>query len=136
MKTSAFIIALVVFFLTANAHFSTDYKQHVLSHAKIENESPIFEPWRIINPMPLLDFEIAVMQNPTTQFVQIHIDGYGPFDLRYEILNLMGSLVEQGDIVSSRTQVDLTNQEYSTYILNIFDTQNQLIRSFQIVKEH
>lgn len=136
MKTSAFIIALVVSFLTANAHFSTDYKTNVFLHAKIENEPPVFEPWRVNNPTPILDVEIVVFPNPTAQFVQIHIDGFGPLDLRYEILNLLGQVVDRGDIVNNRTQIDLTNQEYSTYILNIFDSENRFIRSIQLVKEH
>jgi hypothetical protein len=136
MKALAFTIALVVFQITAKAHFNTDSQKTIDSQFNFEIENTDFEPWKINTPSPVLDFEIIAFPNPTNQFFQIHIDGFGPIELRYEVLNLFGQIVTQGEIVSQRTWVDLSTQEYSTYILNIFDSENRFIRSIQIVKEH
>lgn len=136
MKASALIKALVVFFITATAHSSTHQKTNELSNSNIENPSPFFKSWGINSTIPILDFDIVVFPNPTPDFIQLEIGGFTQIDLRYEILNLLGQVVNHGQIISPRTLIDLSNQENSTYILNIFDTQNQLIRSIQIVKEY
>jgi len=136
MKALAFTIALVVLHITAKAHESSDYQTIGIHQSIIDHENPNFEPWRINAPMPILDFDILVFPNPTSQFAQIQIDGFGPIDLRYEILNLFGQVVNHGLITSHRTLIDLSELEYSTYILNIFDSENRFIRSMQIVKEY
>jgi hypothetical protein len=136
MKTLTFLIALVVFQTTAMAHLRIDNKSIEASNNKYANEISFFEPWQMISSWHNHDFEIAVFPNPTSEFLKIQIHGFVPYRLKFKVYNLFGQIALRGYIISGAALLDFSNLDYGTYMLHIFDVDNRIIHSKQVLKEY
>ena len=80
----------------------------------------------------LLDTEVTVFPNPTTDFLQVQVNSAHSEPLMYNITNLQGNLMTQGNLNASTTQIALQSFPAGAYFLNII--QNGAVKSVPVVK--
>ncbi|QBN19616.1 T9SS type A sorting domain-containing protein [Flavobacterium nackdongense] len=79
--------------------------------------------------------EIFIFPNPTTDYININMDGYEPQSTRqaYQLYDLQGRLIKQETISQSETQIDVTNLSSAIYLLQVYN-ENKILKTFKIVK--
>ena len=82
----------------------------------------------------VLDFTISAFPNPTNQFLNVHILGFSEQRLTYKIHDLSGKTHLFGSLDSDYTIVDLQSLSDASYIISIYDANNQFLQSFNIIK--
>lgn len=83
---------------------------------------------------PDLDFRITIFPNPTREFVNIKIDADYFENLRYELYNFKGLIIEQKRIDSEVVNVSMHNLDPAVYFLRIIQD-NKVLKIFKIVKQ-
>lgn len=80
--------------------------------------------------------EIFVFPNPTTDFVNINIEGYEMENGQrsYQLFDLQGRLVKQNSINQTETQINLTDLSSSIFLLQVF-IDNKILKTFKILKK-
>ncbi|MGQ7947210.1 T9SS type A sorting domain-containing protein [Flavobacterium sp. WC2509] len=80
--------------------------------------------------------DISVYPNPTTDFVNINIEGYvfGDEMGTYQLYDFQGRLLKQNTIGENETQVSLNNLSSSIYILQV-NINNKFLKTFKIIKK-
>ena len=78
-------------------------------------------------------FELATFPNPTTDVITLKAQQYHGEKLQYQLYDLEGRLIDQQDIVSGETQIDLSQQPSNIYLLRVSDDRS-MTTTFKIVK--
>lgn len=81
-----------------------------------------------------LNISLSVFPNPTTDNLILHVDDFGLSTLNYQLYDIQGKLLNNGQIISKQTQIDLNNWPSATYFLHVINHQNLKIQTFKIVK--
>jgi hypothetical protein len=84
-----------------------------------------------INDTEANDFNINVLPNPTSSYINLVVKNFK--DLDYRIMDLNSKLIASGKVLANETQIDLTNNSSGSYIL-IISKNNKEIKSYQIIK--
>jgi hypothetical protein len=82
------------------------------------------------------DFHISLYPNPTSGLVTIEADNYTG-TLRIEILDLTGKIIySTGSLENTNSvyQVDVSGYSRGIYFMQIFDGENQKIKTFKLEK--
>ena len=79
--------------------------------------------------------EISIYPNPTTDFVNINMEGYELENgLRsYQLYDFQGRLLKQNTINQNETQVNLSDLSSSIYLLQVY-VDNKALKTFKIIK--
>ncbi len=80
------------------------------------------------------NLSLTVFPNPTTNNLEIQVDEYEGVKLLYQLLNADGALVVSGEINSKNTKLQTMDLPSSNYFVNISNSENQIIKSFKIIK--
>jgi hypothetical protein len=80
-----------------------------------------------------ISLNIEAYPNPTSDFIQLKIDGEKFQDLSYQIIDVNGKLIENKKIVSSTENIPMGNLKNATYFLKV-TTINQEVKTFKIIK--
>jgi hypothetical protein len=80
-----------------------------------------------------ISLEIMVFPNPATDFVKLKIENYEVRNLRYQLYDINGSILQDNKIVVNETNIVMSNYVSATYFLKVTDN-IKLIKTFKIVK--
>ena len=80
-----------------------------------------------------LDILLSVYPNPTTSHINLRIDDQLGKDLSYQLYDLRGRLLRQGDITDNITQINMQKLQSATYLINILQN-NKRVKSFKVIK--
>jgi hypothetical protein len=78
--------------------------------------------------------KITVFPNPATDFVNLEILAQDNNDCYFQLFDSNGKCLKNEKIISVRSQIDLIGFARNTYILNVFSTDQKLLKSFKIIK--
>ena len=74
-----------------------------------------------------------IYPNPATDFIKLNIKNYEVQNLRYQLYDINGSLLQDNKIVGDETNIVMSNYVSATYFLKVTDN-NKLIKTFKIIK--
>jgi hypothetical protein len=78
--------------------------------------------------------EIFVFPNPTTDFVNINMEGFEYESKSYQFYDLQGRLLKQNIINQAETQIGLSDLRSAVYILQVY-VNNKIFKTFKILKK-
>lgn len=77
--------------------------------------------------------EFAAFPNPTQDYLTLKVEGMGVAELGYQLIDLNGRELENNQLLSSLTQIQMGHLSASTYFLKVSDGKD-LLRTFKIIK--
>jgi hypothetical protein len=80
-----------------------------------------------------INLEVAAYPNPTTNYLILKVEKIKLHDLKYQLFDLSGKILEEDEVLSSETLINMSNYITDTYILRVNKNQH-LIQSFKIIK--
>ena len=80
-----------------------------------------------------ISLEIMVYPNPATEFVKLKIENYEVQNLRYQLYDINGSLLQDNKVESNGTIIVMSNLVSATYFLKVTDN-SKVIKTFKIIK--
>jgi len=81
----------------------------------------------------LLNKKLIVFPNPATDFIFIKSTGFTQ-QLKYQLYNLMGSILDQGLILQDETRLPIYPYAVGSYFLSIQNNDGE-IKRFKVIKE-
>lgn len=95
------------------------------------------QPYEISHLLGLLDQQFPNLQlklypNPAPEYLMLELNAI-PIELRYEIVDAQGRLIQAGEIRESQTQISTVHLSPGLYFVNLFNKQN-LKECFKIIK--
>jgi len=80
-----------------------------------------------------ISLEIVVYPNPATDFVKLQIKNYEVENLRFQLYDINGSLLQDNKVEGNETSIVMSNYMSATYFLKVTDN-NKVIKTFKIIK--
>lgn len=80
-----------------------------------------------------ITLKMVVFPNPTTEFVTLQIANLAIENLEYQVFDFQGRLIENKEIATSETRINMQNLPSATYLVKISD-KNKLLKTFKIIK--
>lgn len=80
-----------------------------------------------------LDILLSVYPNPTTSHINLRMDDQLSKDLSFQLYDLQGRLLRQGDITDKITKIDMQKLQSATYLINILKD-NKRVKSYKVIK--
>jgi hypothetical protein len=80
-----------------------------------------------------ISLEIMVYPNPATDFLKLKIENYEVKNLRFQLYDIKGSLLQDNKIVDNETSIVMSTYESGIYFLKVTD-KTKLIKTFKIIK--
>ena len=80
-----------------------------------------------------ISLEIMVYPNPTTEFITLKIENHEVLNLRYQLYDINGSLLQDNKIVSNETSIVMSSLVPATYFLKVTDNK-KIVKTFKIIK--
>jgi opacity protein-like surface antigen len=81
-----------------------------------------------------LDISLSVFPNPTTDNLTLQITDYNNEKLTYQLFDLSGKLLSNGQIITQQTKINTTNLPSTTYFIKVINQENNQFQSFKIIK--
>jgi hypothetical protein len=81
-----------------------------------------------------LDISLSAFPNPTATSLTLQISDYNNEKLTYQLLDIQGRVMRNGEIVGEQTQIDMNSLPVATYFVNVVSQENKKVKSFKIVK--
>lgn len=78
--------------------------------------------------------KIILYPNPATDFIQLEMPVQDMKKYHFKLLDMNGKCLKNEKITTSSSKIDLKDFVASFYVLNVFSSDNQLIKSFKIIK--
>ena len=79
-------------------------------------------------------WKISTFPNPSNGLFVLTIEDVTTEELSYEVLDLLGEVVDTGDIVGTETSIDLSHLTASTYVLAIIHEDKE-IKNLKLIKQ-
>jgi len=80
-----------------------------------------------------ISLEIMVYPNPAQDYVILKIKNYEVENLRYQLYDINGSLLQDNKIVGNETNIVMSNYVSAIYFLKVTDN-NKVVKTFKIIK--
>ncbi len=80
-----------------------------------------------------LDYQVSVYPNPTTNHVFVKINNAEDFHIYLYDLN--GKILSHSKNEKQTAQIDMSIFAPASYILRLYNAENQFIRSYKIIKQ-
>jgi hypothetical protein len=80
-----------------------------------------------------ISLDILIYPNPATDFVRLKIVNYEVQNLRYQLYDINGILLQDNKIEGEEASIVMSNYEPSTYLLKVTDS-NKTVKIFKIIK--
>lgn len=80
------------------------------------------------------NISLTVFPNPTSDFLNLQIENFNDETRSYQISDTQGKIIGHGNIVTTQTQIGMHELPRAVYYIHVLDNQNQIIQSFQIIK--
>lgn len=81
-----------------------------------------------------LNISISVYPNPTADNLTLQISDYNNEKLAYQLFDMQGRLLSNGQIVAQQTQIDMVSLPTAAYFINVVNQENKKVQSFKIIK--
>jgi hypothetical protein len=81
-----------------------------------------------------LNISLSLFPNPTADNLTLQISDYNNEYLSYQLFDMQGKLINNGQINTEQTQINTANLPPSTYFINVVNKENQKVQSFKIIK--
>lgn len=81
-----------------------------------------------------LNISLMAFPNPTTENLILQISNYNNEILTYQLFDIQGKLLINGEIGNQITQINTRNIQEATYFLNILNQEAKIVQSFKIIK--
>lgn len=78
--------------------------------------------------------EVTAYPNPTSSVFNIEIQKDVVNGVRYELYNLLGQSILQGDIKGQRVVIDVSGLPNAVYLLKLRDENNSIFKTFKLIK--
>jgi hypothetical protein len=88
-----------------------------------------------ISEKSLSDLSISVYPNPSTDYINIDISNEDNKSFNVELYDMSGRIVKS-DEISSNNKINMQDLSSAEYILKVFDSKNNLLKTFKIVKSN
>jgi len=121
--TVAFSVGQVVY--TANTNASGTVSQGV--------QQP-FEIFTLGVKETELNISLKAFPNPTLDNLTLQISDYNNEKLLYKLYDMQGKLLNNGQILTQQTKIEMTSLPTATYFINVVNQQNKKIKTFKIIK--
>ena len=93
-----------------------------------------YEVLSVGNKESELSINISVFPNPITDILYLQITEYKNEKLLYQIFDLQGKKMIDGQIEGQQTQINTANLSTAGYVVNVVDQDNNKIKTFKIIK--
>jgi hypothetical protein len=82
-----------------------------------------------------LNISLKAFPNPTIDNLTLQISDYNNEKLSYQLFDMQGKQISNGQIVAQQTQINMNSLPTATYLMNILDQKNKKVQSFKIIKQ-
>ncbi len=80
-----------------------------------------------------ISLEIMVYPNPTTEFITLKIETHEVLNLRYQLNDIKGNLLQDNKIEGNETSIVMSSLLPATYFLKVTDNK-KVVKTFKIIK--
>jgi hypothetical protein len=81
-----------------------------------------------------LNISLTAFPNPTTEYLTLHISDYNNEKLFYQLYDIQGKLISDGQVTALQTQINTASLPSATYFINVLNQENKKVQTFQIIK--
>ncbi len=81
-----------------------------------------------------LNISLLVFPNPTADNLTLQVSDYNSEKLSYEVFDMQGKLLNNGQIETQQTQINTGNLASATYFIHVLNKENKKVQSFKIIK--
>ena len=81
-----------------------------------------------------LNISLLVFPNPTADNLTLQVSDYNSEKLSYEVFDMQGKLLKNGQIETQQTQINTGNLPSATYFIHVLNKENKKVQSFKIIK--
>jgi len=81
-----------------------------------------------------LNITLTAFPNPTADNLTLQINDYNNEKLSYQLYDMQGKLLSNGQIVAGQTQINMNSLPTATYFINVVNQKNKKVQSFKIIK--
>ena len=81
-----------------------------------------------------LNILLIAFPNPTTENLTLQISDYINEKLSYQLFDMQGKQLSNGQIVAQQTQINMNSLPTATYFVNVVNQENKKVQSFKIIK--
>ena len=81
-----------------------------------------------------LNISLTAFPNPTMDNLTLHISDYNNEKLSYQLFDMQGKQLSNGQIVAQQTQINMNSLPTATYFVNVVNQENKKVQSFKIIK--
>ena len=81
-----------------------------------------------------LTISLNVYPNPTADNLTLEINDFGNKKLAYQLTDVQGKLLLEGQVEGAQTILDMQNLATATYFIDVLSPDNKRIQSFKIIK--
>ncbi|MEX1003480.1 MAG: T9SS type A sorting domain-containing protein [Crocinitomicaceae bacterium] len=81
-----------------------------------------------------LNISLSVFPNPTANNLTLEISDYNNQKLSYQLFDMQGELLSNGQVTAQQTQISTANLPSATYFINVVNQENKKVQSFKIIK--
>jgi hypothetical protein len=81
-----------------------------------------------------LDISLTAFPNPTADYLTLQISVYAQEKLSYQLYDLQGKLLTQGQIVAQRTQIEMKSLPRASYFVKVVNQDSKEVKIFKIIK--
>lgn len=82
-----------------------------------------------------MNMTLTAFPNPTAENLTLQISDYNNEKLAYQLFDMQGKLVSNGQIVAQQTFINMSSLPTATYFVYVVNQENQKVQSFKIVKQ-
>lgn len=83
----------------------------------------------------LFDISLHVFPNPTAENIFLLIKNYKGEKFYYQLYNVLGNLIEEGNVISQQTIIQTSALNPSTYFILLLNKEKQKIQTYKIIKK-
>lgn len=83
---------------------------------------------------PALNSSITAYPNPTVNRLTLEISNYTNQKLSYKLYDILGKLINNGQIIAQQTQIEMNSLASATYFINVVNQKNKTVKFFKIIK--
>ena len=81
-----------------------------------------------------LNISLTAFPNPTMDNLTLQISDYNNEKLSYQLFDMQGKQLSNGQIVAQQTQINMNSLPTATYFVNVVNQENKKVQSFKIIK--
>jgi hypothetical protein len=81
-----------------------------------------------------LNISLTAFPNPTIENLTLQISDYNNEKLSYQLFDMQGKQISNGQIVAQQTQINMNSLPTATYFINVVNQENKKVQSFKIIK--